>query len=59
MDEPHEARTLGEACQNEDGTYNGVRLMQWLFSAMTGGKIIHEDEVRAAWEAAKRKREPH
>lgn len=30
MEDPRKAKTLGEACQNPDGTYNGIRLMSWL-----------------------------
>lgn len=55
--EPHEAKTLGEACANGDGTYDGVRLMQFLFSAVTGGKQIATEEVRQMWDEAKAKRE--
>ena len=55
--EPHEAKTLGEACANGDGTYNGIKLMQFLFSATTGGKTIEESEIRKMWEDAKAKRQ--
>lgn len=54
--EPHEAKTLGEACANGDGTYNGLRMMQFLFSAVTGGKEISEQEVQDMWEQAKSRR---
>jgi hypothetical protein len=28
--DPRRARTLGEACANGDGTFNGLRLLSWL-----------------------------
>lgn len=52
-----EDRTLGEACLNPDGkTYNGVKLMQFLHSSVTGGKHLSEEEVTAMWEEAKKKK---
>ena len=29
-DDPRKAATLGEACANGDGTFNGLRLLSWL-----------------------------
>ena len=28
--DPRVAKTLGEACQNPDGSYNGFALLSWL-----------------------------
>jgi hypothetical protein len=54
-------KTLGDACANGDGTYDGRKLVRWLFEATTGkpmspaeaDKLI--DEAKAL--AAKRKAE--
>ena len=48
-------KTLEQACQNPNGkTYNGVKLMQWLYG-LTTGKIITEKEIEQMWEDAKKK----
>lgn len=50
-----ENKTLEQACQNPDGkTYNGVKLMQWLYEATTG-KTIEATEIEQMWEDAKKK----
>lgn len=46
MTDPRKAKTLGEACANGDGTYNGIKLMAWLSEAVNPGKGISEQEVR-------------
>lgn len=44
------------ACANGDGTYNGAKLMQIMFTALTG-KSITEAEVMDAFARAKEKRQ--
>ena len=56
-DDPRKVKTLGEACANGDGTYNGARLMSWLSAAVTGGKGIPVEEVEQMWRDAKAKAE--
>lgn len=56
MTDPREAKTLGEAAQNPDGTYNAYRALSWL-SSVLGTTGLSEDEVREiADEAIARKR---
>lgn len=50
------AATLGEACANGDGTYNGARLLSWLSEALRPGQGVPESEVTEMWNAAKAKR---
>lgn len=51
--DPRQARTLDEAARNPDGTYNGIRALSWLSSALSGGKGLSEDEVRLIAEEVK------
>lgn len=44
--DPRKAKTLGEACANSGGTYNGVRLLSWLSEVLHPGAGLSEDEVR-------------
>jgi hypothetical protein len=44
-------KDLGEACANGDGTYNGFKLMQWLFEATTG-EPVSKEEVEELWAKA-------
>lgn len=44
--DPRIAKTLGEACQNPDGSYNGFALLSWLSECVYPGKGISIDEVR-------------
>jgi hypothetical protein len=53
MTDPRKAKTLGEAAQNPDGTYNGAKALSWLSEALFPGKGISEQEVMAEWEKAK------
>lgn len=46
MSDPRKAKTLGEACANGDGTYNGIKLMSWLSEACFPGKGLSESEVK-------------
>lgn len=59
MADPREAKTLGEAALNPDGTYNGARAMSWLSAILAppGSKGVSEDEVMKMWDEAKAKRE--
>ena len=54
--DPRKAKTLGEACANGDGTYNGIKLMSWLSEAMAPGKGFSEEEVKKMREEVKAKR---
>ena len=57
MDDPRKAKTLGEAAQNPDGTYNAIRALSWLSSITSPpGLTVEEvqqiaDEVKARKEA--------
>ena len=44
--DPRKAATLGEACRNEDGIFNGIKLLSWLSEALSPGHGIPEAEVR-------------
>jgi hypothetical protein len=44
--DPRKAKTLEEAAQNFDGTYNGIRLLAWLSEALHPGKGLSEAECR-------------
>lgn len=46
-------------CANGDGTFDGVKVYQWLFNVSTGKKITYEDAAKEVAEAiAKRKANP-
>ena len=45
LPDPRDAATLGEAAQNPDGTYNGLRALSWLSSVLTPGKGLSVEEV--------------
>lgn len=55
--------TIEQACGNGDGTYNGYKLMQFLFEATTGKKlsaaeahkIMEEAEAKAAARRAEKR----
>lgn len=51
--DPRKAKTLGEACDNGDGTFNGLRLLSWLSEVVAPGRGISEDEVRNIAEQVK------
>lgn len=54
--DPRKAETLGEACANADGTYNGYKLLSFLSEACNPGKGLSEAEVRTmAAEVQRRK----
>lgn len=55
LNDPRKAKTLGEACDNGDGTYNGANALAWLSDVLTGGKGIAPEEVRRIFDAAKAK----
>lgn len=52
--DPRKAKTLGEACDNGDGTYNGFRLLSWL--STLHGPGVSEDEVKRLWEETKQRK---
>ena len=54
MTDSMEGKTLGEACQNPDGTYDGRRLVKWLYFCTTG-KNLTDKEVEEILEDAKRR----
>ena len=57
MDDPRKAKTLGEACDNGDGTFSGINLLSWLSEVLNQGKGLSAEEVRkiADEEIAKRR----
>ena len=55
-DDPRKAKTLGEAAQNPDGTYNGFKLFAWLTEALNPGKGLSEEEIKNLWEEVKAKK---
>jgi hypothetical protein len=57
MSDPRKAKTLGEAAQNPDGTFNLFKAMSWMSAAVTGGRGIPEEEVREIYERVKAKKE--
>ncbi len=55
--DPRKAKTLGDAAQNTDGTFNGYRALSWLTEALHPGQGVSEDEVRKLYEEAKAQRD--
>lgn len=57
MSDPRHAKTLGEASDNGNGTYNGFRAFAFMSEALYPGHGLSEEEVRKLWDAeiAKRK----
>lgn len=55
--DPRKAKTLGEAAQNPDGTWNGARALSWLSEVVTGGHGVPVEEVMTMWQEAKRRAE--
>lgn len=58
MADPRQAKTMGEAARNQDGTYNGFRALSWMSAALSkSGKGLSEEEVKAMFaEAVARKK---
>lgn len=57
--DPRKAKTLGEAAQNPDGTYNALHALSWLSEVMRPGKGIPVEEVAEIAEQVKaRKAKP-
>lgn len=54
--DPRKAQTLGEACDNGDGTYNGARMLSWLSEVLSPGKGLSEGEVRKMFDDVKAER---
>ena len=44
------AKTLAEAAQNADGTWNGAKALSWLSEALSPGQRIPEAEVTQMFE---------
>ena len=56
IDDPRKAKTLGEACQNADGSYNGLRLLSWLSEIVAPGHGVPVEEVAEIAEKVKARR---
>jgi hypothetical protein len=54
--DPRHAKTLGEAADNGDGTWNGARALSWLSEVLYPGKSLSEADVRKLWEEAQERR---
>jgi hypothetical protein len=54
--DPRKAKTIDEASANGDGTFNGARALSWVSEVMNPGRGVSEEEVLAAFAAAKAKR---
>lgn len=50
MADPRKAKTLGEAAQNADGTFNGARALSWLSEVLNPGRGATEAEVKAIYD---------
>lgn len=50
MTDPRKAKTLGEAAQNPDGTFNGAKALAWLSEVLNPGKGVSEEDVQAMWD---------
>ena len=46
MKDPRKAKTLGEACDNGNGTYNGIKALAWLSEVLNPGKGLSVEEIR-------------
>jgi hypothetical protein len=55
-DDPRKAKTLGEACENVDGSFNGIKMISWLSEVLNPGKGIPEEEVLKIWEEVRVKK---
>lgn len=47
--DPRKAKTLGEAAENPDGTFNGARALSWLSEVLNPGRGASEQDVQNAW----------
>lgn len=57
MIDPRKAETLGEACDNGDGTYSGLAALSWLSEVLNPGKGFPVSEVEKIAAEVKAKRE--
>jgi hypothetical protein len=55
-DDPRKAKTIGEAAQNPDGTYNGFKAFAWMTEALNPGKGLSVEEIKKLWEEVKAKK---
>lgn len=46
MDDLRKAKTLGEASDNGDGTFNGLAALSWLSEVLNPGKGLPVEEVQ-------------
>lgn len=44
-EDPRKAKTLGEAAQNPDGSWNALKALSWLSEALHPGKGVSLEEV--------------
>ena len=58
MGDPRKAKTLGEAAQNADGTYNALKALSWLSEAFRPGQGVPLDDVEKIADEVKAKRMP-
>jgi hypothetical protein len=57
INDPRNAKTVEEACINEDGkTFNAFKLLSFLSEALNPGSGISEQEVKAEFEKIKQKK---
>jgi|GEM_PF-3639102 len=59
MTDPRKEKTLGEAAQNPDGTFNGARALSWLSEALNPGKGASREEVQKAFDQMRAKKAGH
>lgn len=54
MSDPREAMTLGDACQNPDGTYNTFKMLSWMSEVLNPGNGMTEADVRRVYDERKK-----
>lgn len=55
MTDPREAKTLGEAAMNADGSFNGARALSWMSEVLNPGKGASVADVQRIWDEAQAK----
>jgi hypothetical protein len=53
VNDPRKAKTLGEAAQNSDGTFNALRALSWLSEVVKPGHGLSLEEVKQIAENVK------
>lgn len=56
VSDPRLAQTLGEAAQNPDGSYNGLRALSWLSEALNPGRGLPLSEVEGIAERVRKEK---